>query len=61
MSQRTISVNATETLDADTLSALDEGIRVAENGRRWTVEEAFEIVRNRRKEWLKIREENPGV
>ena len=45
---------ARETLDAETLAALDEGIRLAENGRRWTIEQAFEFARNRRKAWAKI-------
>jgi len=43
-----------ETLDAETLAALDAGIMLAENGQRWTVEEAFEIARKRRKAWMKV-------
>jgi predicted transcriptional regulator len=42
---------ATESVDAATLAAIDEGMRVAENGKRWTMEEAFEFARNRRKSW----------
>jgi predicted transcriptional regulator len=44
-----------EVLDAETLAALDEGLKLAENGRRWTMEQAFDIVRKRRKEWKTIR------
>ncbi len=35
------------------LAALDQGILTAENGRRWTVEEEFNFVREQRKTWLK--------
>ena len=44
-----------EVLDAETLAALDEGLKLAENGRRWTMEQAFDIVRKRREEWKTIR------
>jgi hypothetical protein len=40
-------------LTDDELAALDKGILAAENGRRWTVEEAFNFVREQRKTWLK--------
>ncbi len=51
-----------ETLDAETLDALDEGIKLAENGRRWTIEEAFDFARKRRKAWKTVRmTEQPSV
>ena len=34
-----------EVLDVKTLSALDEGIQQVENGQRWSIDEAFEVVR----------------
>jgi hypothetical protein len=43
-----------EPLDEETLAALDEGIKLAENGQLWTMEEAFEIARKRRKAWKTI-------
>lgn len=42
-----------EIVDRDTLNAIDEGVLAAQNGRRWTMEEAFEFARERRKEWAK--------
>lgn len=42
---------AKEHLDAQTLGAVREGLNIAENGKRWTMEEAFEFARKRRKEW----------
>ena len=44
----------TELLDSETLAALDEGIRRAANGKRWTVEQAFEFARKRRRAWMEV-------
>jgi hypothetical protein len=44
----------TESLDPETLAALDEGIKAAENGRRWTLQQALEFARNRREAWKTI-------
>ncbi|MFZ4508404.1 MAG: hypothetical protein ACOYON_11985 [Fimbriimonas sp.] len=44
----------TETLDQETLKALDDGIKAAENGRRWTLEQAIQFARKRREEWKAI-------
>jgi hypothetical protein len=40
-------------LSPDELAALDEGIRSSEEDRRYTVDEALEFARKRRKEWMK--------
>lgn len=53
MSLRKTKEPQREVLDAETLAALDEGIDAAANGRRWTMEEAFEFARKRRKAWTK--------
>ncbi len=57
MSQRKGKERAVETLDEDTLAALDEGIGLAKNGRRWTMEEALEFARKRRQAWMKVQNE----
>jgi hypothetical protein len=36
-----------ETVDAPTLDAIREGLKLAQNGKRWTVDEAFEFARKR--------------
>ncbi|HEY3782445.1 MAG TPA: hypothetical protein VGL56_15290 [Fimbriimonadaceae bacterium] len=41
----------TEILDAETLAALDQGIKTAENGRRWTLEQDVEFARMPGEEW----------
>jgi len=41
-----------ESVDEHTLVAIDDGLELAENGKRWTMEEAFEFARNRRKQWM---------
>lgn len=41
-------------LTADELAALDEGIRSAATERHYTLEEAVEFARERRKLWKKI-------
>lgn len=44
---------ARETADAEALSVIEAALELAENGKRWTMEEAFEFARNRRKAWVK--------
>jgi hypothetical protein len=44
---RKLKEQSIEILDAETLVALDEGIKLAENGKRWTMDEAFEFARKR--------------
>ena len=41
-----------EVLDADNLAALERGIKMAENGLRWTMDEAFEFAREHRRTWM---------
>jgi hypothetical protein len=43
-----------EVLDADTLRALEEGIRSENTGREYTWEEAKKFARERRKAWMTI-------
>lgn len=40
-------------LSADELAAVDKGVESLENGRKWSIEEAFEFARKRREEWKK--------
>ncbi len=42
----------TESVDVETLAAIDEGVKLAASGNRWTMEEAFEFARKRRKQWM---------
>lgn len=47
-------IKAPAVLDAETLAALDEGLRVAdEDPRRWTTEEVKADARRMTKEWRK--------
>ena len=41
-------------LDEQTLAALEKGIESGKSGRRWTLDEAIEFARARRKEWTKL-------
>lgn len=43
-----------ESLDEQTLLAIDEGLRRAGNGRDWTIEQAVDFAEKRRDEWKKI-------
>lgn len=45
-------------LSPDELAALDEGIRSSTEDRLWTMEEAFEFARKRRKAWKKATQDD---
>ena len=40
-------------VDDDTLAAIDKGLESMKTGRKWTLEEAMQFARERRKEWAK--------
>lgn len=43
-----------ESLDPQTLLAIDEGLKRAESGRDWTLEESVDFAQKRRDEWKRI-------